>query len=317
MKYHLKVYPLPIVVGVLLLATIHASPGDRASDFQACLIGCGIKRCLHVAGTCMPVCHEHSSLYQSGVAHWWPWTCAQECRYQCMWQRVQTTGSVEKYYGKWPFVRVLGAQEIAAALLSLANLGAHARGLSMLWRGPTRNVRMRAVYTTQGTIAMASWAAAAAFHTRDVGFTEAVDYFLADAVVFSSLVTTLLRVWGVARPGRVLLIVAAGAALFARHWLYMTRVVFDYGLNMRVCLTLGVVNAAVWLLWAWRTRHPARRGLSTWFGVLFACMALEVFDFSPLCKVVDAHALWHACTVPLTLAWYRLLAVDLAFNEYW
>ncbi len=30
-----------------------------------------------------------------------------------------------KYFGKWPFMRVAGAQELLSSLLSLANLVAH------------------------------------------------------------------------------------------------------------------------------------------------------------------------------------------------
>lgn len=299
---------LLLLLTLLLALPATASPGDRAADFRACLLGCSIQRCVHTAGACTPVCDDRgASLYSSGVAQWWPWTCTQECRYQCMWQRVHTSGAVDKYHGKWPFVRVLGAQEFASALLSLANLAAHARGLASLQRA---SPRVALLYTAQGAVAVASWAAAAVFHTRDTGVTERIDYLLADAVVFSSLTVTLLRVWGMAHTGRALLVVTAGCALFARHWLYMTRVVFDYGFNMRVCLTVGVVNAALWLVWVWRTRHPARRGVSVWFGTLFACMALEVFDFAPVLWLVDAHALWHACTLPLTVWWYRLLAVD-------
>lgn len=314
----------------------NASSGDRAPDYQACLLGCTIHRCVHstpsTPRTCTTVCDAtNTSLYRSGVARWWPWTCAQECRYQCMWQRVHAHGHgtastrgaahvIDKYHGKWPFVRVLGAQEGAAAALSLANLAAHVHGIQRLWRvcgrpqQRTRNTRwVLHMYTGQGVLAIASWGAAAAFHTRDTGPTEGVDYFFADAVVFCSLIVTMLRVWGVGRPRRAAGVVVAGCLLFARHWLYMTRVVFDYGFNMWVCTALGVANALVWLMWAWRGRHPARRAMSAWFGALFACMALEVFDFAPWWWLVDAHALWHACTVPLTGWWYKLLAADLLY----
>eukprot|EP00967_Tisochrysis_lutea_P110172 scaffold172089_cov17-Tisochrysis_lutea.AAC.1 len=37
-----------------------------------------------------------------------------------------------KYYGKWPFQRLLGMQEAASVLFSLANLCAHVYGLSYL-----------------------------------------------------------------------------------------------------------------------------------------------------------------------------------------
>ena len=41
-------------------------------------------------------------------------------------------GSAVKYYGKWPFQRVLGMQEVFSVVFSLANLAAHAHNLRKL-----------------------------------------------------------------------------------------------------------------------------------------------------------------------------------------
>lgn len=38
--------------------------------------------------------------------------------------------------------------------------------------------------------------------------------------------------------------------------------------------------------------------------------ALEIFDFSPWWRVIDAHSLWHLATVPLIFWWYRFLIED-------
>lgn len=43
---------------------------------------------------------------------------------------------------------------------------------------------------------------------------------------------------------------------------------------------------------------------------MFLAPALELFDFPPLLRLVDAHALWHLATVPLTIYFYRWLADD-------
>lgn len=39
-------------------------------------------------------------------------------------------------------------------------------------------------------------------------------------------------------------------------------------------------------------------------------MSFELLDFAPIGRLVDAHAVWHACTIPLGLAWWRFLAND-------
>ncbi len=325
-----------------IVATIHitcASPGDRDPTFRACVFACGLQGCIHYHGItahdgntppCVPVCDGTTSLYRSGIARYYPWTCEQECRYQCMWQAADnqpTTMGKQKYYGKWPFVRIWGAQEAAAVVFSLANLVAHVIGLRWLHHTtpskhhktahkPILQTKAALLYTIQGIVACMSWAAAAVFHTRDTLSTERVDYFLADAVVFTSCCCAMLRVWAIPNASipRALLITCACIILFARHWYYMTTILFDYGFNMWVCLTLGVANACIWLTWAWRVGHPARHSITFWFVGLFCCMVLEVFDFAPMWGVLDAHALWHACTIVLTLLWYRVvLCVDVGY----
>lgn len=39
-------------------------------------------------------------------------------------------------------------------------------------------------------------------------------------------------------------------------------------------------------------------------------MSLELFDFAPLFRLLDAHALWHLATIPLAAAWWRFLCSD-------
>ena len=56
-------------------------------------------------------------------------------------------------------------------------------------------------------------------------------------------------------------------------------------------------------------RRPEAK-LSLSFSILMLLAgALEVFDF-PWYDSVDAHALWHFATIPLTVLWYRFLTRD-------
>ena len=45
-------------------------------------------------------------------------------------------------------------------------------------------------------------------------------------------------------------------------------------------------------------------GWTSIFGVQLLS-SLELGDFPPLLWMLDAHALWHAGTAPLSLLWYR------------
>jgi post-GPI attachment to proteins factor 3 len=38
--------------------------------------------------------------------------------------------------------------------------------------------------------------------------------------------------------------------------------------------------------------------------------ALEIFDFPPWRRIIDAHSLWHLATTPIAVLWYRFLVQD-------
>ena len=79
---------------------------------------------------------------------------------------------------------------------------------------------------------------------------------------------------------------------------------------MKVCVAMGVGQLLLWLLWANLSRHPARAKLSVAVVGTAMAMLLEVFDFPPLYTLVDAHALWHAVTIPLIYLWWLFVCDD-------
>lgn len=235
---------------------------------------------------------------------------------------------------QWPFTRVLGMQEFASVAASLANMAANVHCFLRLKarvagraapgaKGPGRHpgpggrasaalqypyMWLWAAYALAHVLA---WLSSAAFHARDTRPTERLDYACADAVVAAGLLAAVLRAQG-PRCGRLgAAAVLFVAAFFGRHLHYMLRVKFDYGLNMRVCLAAGLLQAAIWVGWAHATRHPARRTLYIFMAAAHAALLLEVLDFPPLLfGLLDAHACWHLTTVPLTFMWYGFLEQD-------
>lgn len=83
---------------------------------------------------------------------------------------------------------------------------------------------------------------------------------------------------------------------------------------MKVCIIMGVTQLLLWTGWAGVIRHPARFKL--WLVVLGTglSMLLEIFDFPPFWGVFDAHALWHACTVPITILWWTFIKEDASWR---
>ena len=83
---------------------------------------------------------------------------------------------------------------------------------------------------------------------------------------------------------------------------------------MKVCVTMAVGQLLVWAVWAGISRHPSRFKLWTVvFGGGLAVL-LEIYDFPPYHGYVDAHALWHAATIPLTYVWWSFVKSDAEFQ---
>ncbi|KAF6257932.1 Per1-like protein [Scenedesmus sp. NREL 46B-D3] len=248
------------------------------------------------------------------------WDCAADCSYNCMWalegaRAASLPRPVYKYFGKWPFIRVLGAQEIASVLFSIANMLAHAHCM----RRYLCYVRTSSgcadcgvhgypyywLWLVYSMVNVNAWLWSSVFHCRDTKATERLDYFQQIS----------LSLAGAAAANAA---TAAGARVVAR-WksaaacLYMAFIKFDYGYNMKVCIAFGLATALTWLVWVSRVRHPGRRTLYRFMVLVHVAMLLEVLDFPPLFWLLDAHALWHAATVPLTYLWYKFVFADVAW----
>ena len=90
---------------------------------------------------------------------------------------------------------------------------------------------------------------------------QVYDYLSADALAMFSLLLTVARVSGLARPRQWLPLGACGAAALLYHAHYMLTVLFDYGLNVALCVAGGAVQTLLWAGWALGGRHPRRAQL--------------------------------------------------------
>lgn len=53
-----------------------------------------------------------------------------------------------------------------------------------------------------------------------------------------------------------------------------------------------------------------RQRLQLILALMSASVLLELLDFPPILRILDAHALWHLATVPITQMWYEWLVND-------
>ncbi|CAK9214247.1 unnamed protein product [Sphagnum troendelagicum] len=334
------------LVFLSLLSLCHASAGDDQPPYKSCVESCEKSGC--VDDSCFNSCKFPVGIDPEGdlsltksldsayelflkeplYLRWKKWDCTSECRYQCMVReeaKRESDGHLPlKYHGKWPFVRFFSLQEPASVAFSVLNLLVHFQGFSsflvlVFYKLPlsahgSPHYEYVSLWAIYGLLSMNSWIWSTVFHSRDVRFTEMLDYSSAVALLGYSLILAVIRTGGMRAEAARVMVSAPITAFISTHILYLNLYKFDYGWNMQVCVVIGVTQMLLWAVWACRSSHPARYKLLTVvFGASLA-MLLEIYDFPPLWGILDAHAIWHATTVPITYLWWSFIKDDAKFR---
>ncbi|GMI47931.1 hypothetical protein TrCOL_g4869 [Triparma columacea] len=236
-------------------------------------------------------------------------------------RRKSLLGSSVKFFGKWPFIRILGLEEFLSSLGSIFNLFPHLYHLLYKRSDYAGNVVMRLPLIIYSSIASVSWVASAAFHGRETLVTERSDYFLATLQVLYTTWLAGYRIWGPPSGGEnnnkawwtSWFSGALSVLGFVVYVAYMVKVKFDYGLHMRLNATLVILHFLSWFHWAFlgagRTRSYKWRAVA--FVVLINLAAVcEVWDFPPVWGIMDAHSAWHLMTAPMIPIWYGFWIED-------
>lgn len=164
-----------------------------------------------------------------------------------------------------------------------------------------------------------------------------MDYFSAALAILSALHFTVARFFFTGRPERRRLYTlwTIGCALaYTSHvsYLYMLPR-FDYTYNIIFNLIVGMSHNLLWAIYSLPSSFTiVRRFPSTMtprnyrptfastaalcVGLTIIATLLELFDFPPIGRVLDAHALWHAATIPIAIVWYKFLIND-TLDEGW
>jgi hypothetical protein len=336
---------LPLLALVPFVSLVLASEGDQRPGYRACVQSCEQTGC--VDGVCYNSCNfpvnvdlegnilpkkainsPHEKFLEEPLyLRWKKWDCISECRYQCMVReelsREKVPEAPVKYHGKWPFVRIFSLQEPASVAFSVLNLLVHFQGFSsflvlIYYKLPSRikgpYYEYVGLWTIFGLLSMNSWIWSTVFHSRDMTFTEMLDYSSAIALIGYSLLLAIIRTGNLRAEAPRVMVAAPIIAFISTHILYLNLYKFDYNLNMIICVVIGACQLLIWATWGFITKHPARYKLWTViFGAAFA-MLLEVFDFPPLWGIFDAHAIWHAATLPITYLWWSFIKDDAIYR---
>lgn len=308
---------LLLIFFAFLVHPVISSSGDESVRFRTCV------------SRCQGDSSDGSLMVAPCVQESYVWDCQADCRYRCMWSIEKTKRSsgnnsgVEKYFGKWPFVKIGPIQEPASVLMSVINMLANAYCLKRLLgtfreKGHTVHQFKNTLWMIHFVLATHAWIWSSVFHSRDVLATERLDYFSAGGLMVFDMYLSCCRVLSLSSAAFRILFALALIVGYARHMYVMHFVKFDYGYHVGMCVGAGVIQSIAWILWLFCKQegreHPGKKFLALFVAAVNAAVLLEVLDFPPLLDTVDAHALWHLATIPLTFLFYEFVARDVQMN---
>jgi hypothetical protein len=174
-----------------------------------------------------------------------------------------------------------------------------------------------------------------------------MDYFSATITVAMSLLYVSLRTLGLQSPNstsRLVYPVVVGIALLViSHFSYLLSFPlgqFPYGYHTKFVVAMALAQNALWIIWvfSFKFRYPTLNLLGGRYSLSYPvaypphdpivyrpihviqplflvvvttlAMGLELFDFAPWWRVVDAHSLWHAATIPIASVWWDFFYDD-------
>ncbi|KAI8093050.1 Per1-like protein [Halteromyces radiatus] len=292
-----------VLISCCFLSYTFASRGNEQSIFLQCVDHCNQTQC--PAQLPLPL----TLLF---------WSCKENCQYNCMQtitdKALEHGEQVFQYFGKWPFYRWMGIQEPASVLFSIGNGWVHYHYYHILKKKIPSNYYLKNAMLVYALFGMNAWIWSTVFHARDTAITEKLDYFSAGLLILYSLYYALRRLFYIQHPPWWMTLVFVSC--YGIHVGYLSLIRFDYGYNMLASVVVGLIQLSLWVGWSIqqytvddKRRSFAYMALISVVGVALA-MSLELLDFPPLLRILDAHSLWHLSTIPLMAIWYQFVLKD-------
>lgn len=172
----------------------------------------------------------------------------------------------------------------------------------------------------------------------DTPLTEKLDYFSAALTILFALYVAVIRLLHLYPHSKLVLSSAHSSHVARRAWTLVCSLVylghlsylnllprFDYTYNIIFNLVVGMTHNVLWLIYALPARlsfihrfpfqpksyRPMFVSQIVTLVLLTTCATgLELFDFPPVVRIIDAHSLWHLATAPIAFYWYRFLVAD-------
>lgn len=337
-----------LVVLVLAVGAV-ASSGDSSSDFQRCVTGCSTHTCLSSSTlpfalqltrwTCTDDCNykcmhaitdraiQQGDPIQQYFGKWPFW------RFGGMQEPASVAFSL---FNLWFYAR--GALEVRKRIPDKHPM----KSYYFIWSLVCMNAWIwSSVFHTRGELSDQYRANnIRLISMTDLPLTEKLDYFSAALSIGYGLYYTAIRLFHLyplqdsTTSTRSLYWVWSFVCIFA-YFIHVSYLMllprFDYSYNMAFNLVVGLSHNALWLLYSLpasmsmfrrfpskpKSYRPVYAGKAAIFVALTtAATSLELFDFPPWARVIDAHSLWHLSTAPIAMFWFHFLVED-ALDDGW
>jgi len=244
---------MTIIIHILVLISIttlsFASVGDEHPYMSTCRPQCEKER----------ECNKPDNSFEREVPFWLKllaWDCKSDCSYQCMRnhtiKRKIEGRDVLQYHGKWPFIRVLGMQELFSSLFSFGNAVPNFIYFFKIKNHTPDGYHLKNILLIFAISNVFTWTFSTIFHARDIKLTEALDYYFSDiAWAFISAWTTI-RVFDLRSKLSILVVFLLFGAIVCHLIYYLTFIKFDYGYNTRVSIGIACWQSALWFYWCYK-----------------------------------------------------------------
>ncbi|CCF57712.1 hypothetical protein KAFR_0D00650 [Kazachstania africana CBS 2517] len=337
-----------LLCALFVVQFVRGSPGDRLDEFNDCTDACEyMRKCpnseVHFNSERNPFFEYDFTETPSLLSIFLFWDCISDCDYQCQHiitnLRIRNNDEIYQFHGKWPFFRIMGTQEFFSTLFSIGNFIPHylafkklSERIRKLRSSNTKtdmvNSKTLINYLYVTIAGMLAWTASTVFHLRDLIITEKLDYFFAGMTVltgFHAIFARMTYLHKFPRLGKIFTTMVL--FIFSLHILRLY-VDWSYTYNMRFNVFFGILQYILLLMLAFQNyTHIRNNKISLYYSttslvfklcvtpvllVLSTAMAmtLELFDFFSYDWQIDAHAIWHFCTIWPSFVLYDFFLTD-------
>ncbi|BBN15742.1 post-GPI attachment to proteins factor 3 [Marchantia polymorpha subsp. ruderalis] len=285
---------------------------------------------------------------------WQTWICKTECDYHCtLSKETEEAGFSQEaigYRDDWCLARSVDhheeskklyshllktgltrgftlatVNEPASAAFCVLNILGNIIGLFAFFQSRQYSLPKRqsacapypysSLWTGFGLLSILYWISRCMLHSREMAVDKHLESSFEILLSMYALCLAIMRVGKMKTEASRVIVAAPTLAFLYTHLMYINYCVYDYGLNMQLCLGLALVQYLIWISWVSVVKHPGRYqlGLSAITASLVVFLRLSVMNAKWPFFNGETEALWIASTLPLTFIWWSFAITDATY----